>query len=213
MWDERIEELVQFQQKHGHCEVPDDSDEYEDLSAWIRQIRSSYYASHGDDDDEKTNDIGLTEDRIDDLQNLGLELYLLRPVQRGKRRLKELIAYKRLHGHHFRGPSNSADFRKLSSWLKKLQTAHELRDKEEVPILMDVQLSQLQTIGYDFNEFNRLVDNKADTLRGTHEDRWNRRVEELKEFKDIHGHLQVPNEAKYASLYRWVRHTRCFLKK
>ena len=205
MWDERIQELIRFQQKHGHCKVPDDSDEYEDLSAWIRQIRAGYA---GDED----TDIELTEERIADLQKLGVKLYLLKPVKRGKRRLRELIAYKRLYGHHYRGPSNSADFPKLTAWLKELQAAHTARDKEgeEVPILINVQLSQLEKIGFNFNEF-KVLDTSSSATRL---DSWNRRLEELKEFKRAHGHFRVPQrDAKYASLYYWMVETRVRYRK
>ena len=40
--------------------------------------------------------------------------------------------------------------------------------------------------------------------RAQHEARWNRRLQELREFKDEHGHLVVPLTPEHRPLHNWV---------
>jgi len=214
MWEDRMQELIKFQQQHGHCEVPtDDSDEYEDLSGWIRQVRSSYASRRRGEETE----VHLTAERLGDLQNLGLQLCLMKPMRLGKRRLKELIAYKRLYGHHYRVrvPSNSTDFPKLTNWLKKLQAASLKREKEEIPILMEIQLSQLEKIGYEFQGYddpNHLA--AREITVSVKQKSWDQRVDELNEFKRAHGHFRVPvDKAEYGGLCKWVTYVRTEYRK
>ena len=158
MWNEqRMQELIQFQQQHGHCDVPADDEQYENLSSWIRQVRSSYHTilRNGRGDKLKlSEEVELTESHIADLENLGLDLDLLAPAKSGKRRLKQLLEYKRFYGRHYRaGASTSPGFVKLTEWLENLREANDVRSSGgEIPILMDVQLSQLKRIGYDIEQ-------------------------------------------------------------
>eukprot|EP00526_Cylindrotheca_closterium_P002845 CAMPEP_0113656942 /NCGR_PEP_ID=MMETSP0017_2-20120614/30733_1 /TAXON_ID=2856 /ORGANISM="Cylindrotheca closterium" /LENGTH=982 /DNA_ID=CAMNT_0000570739 /DNA_START=80 /DNA_END=3028 /DNA_ORIENTATION=- /assembly_acc=CAM_ASM_000147 len=210
--EQHIQELRDFKHQHGHCRVPNDDEEYKKLSTWIHQIRSAYARLQRGDEAE----ICLTEECIAELKSIGLRLSMVSSEARGKRRLKELIEFRRVHGH-FQVPRNCTQFPRLSSWLAKLRIVYHKRQRgEDISILVDTQLSALEKIGYDFHHSHVQNSQKRNGNRirkrgqqcGPDLDgvRWNQRVQELQKFKEKHGHFKVPaNAEEYKYLYSWVR--------
>jgi len=63
-FDERIEDLKRFKEKHGHCDVSQSSKEYTSLANWSNNMRSAYKGKG------KTK---MTEDRIHRLEAIGFK--------------------------------------------------------------------------------------------------------------------------------------------
>ncbi|CAJ1932822.1 unnamed protein product [Cylindrotheca closterium] len=215
MWEQHIQELKDFKQQHGHCRVPKDDEEHKTLSTWIQKIRSSFARLQRQEEPE----IDLTEERISELKSIGLRISLVDSEGRWKRRLKELIEFRRINGN-FQVPRNCKEFPHLSSWLTKLRITHNKRQRgEDISILMETQLSKLEKIGYDFRNVQNLrqsisssnsntsrVRTKGNQRSRDHYDvRWNQRVQELAKFKEENGHFEVPGHVEaYNQLHYWM---------
>eukprot|EP00526_Cylindrotheca_closterium_P003732 CAMPEP_0113639520 /NCGR_PEP_ID=MMETSP0017_2-20120614/20731_1 /TAXON_ID=2856 /ORGANISM="Cylindrotheca closterium" /LENGTH=1249 /DNA_ID=CAMNT_0000550735 /DNA_START=34 /DNA_END=3783 /DNA_ORIENTATION=- /assembly_acc=CAM_ASM_000147 len=231
MWEQHIQELKDFKRQHGHCRVPKDDEAFRKLSTWIHHIRSSYARLQRGEEGE----IDLTEERIAELKSLGLRLSTVNSEARGKRRLKELIEFRRINGH-FQVPRNCTQFPRLPSWLAKLRIAYNKRQRgEDISSSKDSQLSELEKIGYEFHHAhvqNSRESNENIIPKGAGQQRgkriatvglqrgdladviWTQRVEELRKFKEEHGHFKVPsNDEAHRPLYNWMNNNqRHFVK-
>ena len=84
-WETRFDQLVQYNAKHGDCNVPDGQGK---LGNWVRTQRGAYKAG------------SLLQDRIDRLDSIGFlwALVVKGPSVPWKTSFNELIKYKSKHG-------------------------------------------------------------------------------------------------------------------
>lgn len=138
VWNDRYDELVQYKQLHGHCNVPQTSPG--ELGKWVKHQRD-YYSNlqHG-----RLHRAGtLTDDKIERLNALGFEWRLIQMVG-WDQRFAELCEYKRLHGHT-NVPTQTSGA--LGRWVSKQRIHMTYRKKGDYSQLSDERIDKLNSIG------------------------------------------------------------------
>jgi len=172
-WEEMIEALKQYKDKHGNCNVPNNSSDHKYLYNWIRSRRAAY------------RNQTINKDEIERLDAIGFAWSVL--DSRWEEMIEALKQYKDKHGD-CNVPNKYTDNTQLANWVRSK------RERYRNNTLDKDQISQLENIGFKWN-----------TLDST----WGLMIEELKEYKSIHGDCNVPyNWKNNLSLARWLRNQR-----
>jgi len=192
---ERVQELAQYKAETGHCNVPR---RYGSLGNFVNKQRQL----HRKHLEGKTT--SLTPERIRVLEQLGLQWSVdARAVTRQKNervwmeRYGELREYQRTHGT-CRVPSDHPNT-KLVSWVKAQR-------KEYRRVLLkggggeggDVTTTSLTP------ERIQLLDAIGFEASSAHDELFEARMAELREYKDRHGDTLVPITYKNRGLAQWV---------
>eukprot|EP00526_Cylindrotheca_closterium_P011201 CAMPEP_0113642250 /NCGR_PEP_ID=MMETSP0017_2-20120614/22193_1 /TAXON_ID=2856 /ORGANISM="Cylindrotheca closterium" /LENGTH=391 /DNA_ID=CAMNT_0000553659 /DNA_START=46 /DNA_END=1221 /DNA_ORIENTATION=+ /assembly_acc=CAM_ASM_000147 len=164
-FQERFEELCAYKEAHGNCRVPGLYEKNRKLGRWVSTMRSYYR------DPEKKQTIEWKE-RFAQLDALGFEC----EVNSWQERFEELCAYKEANGH-CRVTRKYEKNKRLANWVKKMRTYHKDHDKKENHVWMK-RFAQLETIGFEWGFGNA--------------NNWERRMNELRAFKEANGHCRVP---------------------
>ena len=98
-------------------------------------------------------------------------------------RFEQLVAFKKLHGH-CNVPQCYKENKQLGKWVRNIRQRRDRLSKKQIKLLDD--------IGFDWG-----------TRLGSD---WETQFEALVEFKQQHGHCNVPVSAK--NLYMWIQNTR-----
>jgi len=187
-FDERFKDLVDFQQKFGHCDVPrKKSSEYQSLGKWCDQLRVSYKKIQN----RKTPAIKLTEDRMRQLEDAGFKLS---PCTFDKR-YAELMKFKEKFGHCNVTREKSAEYKSLGNWCSSLRRAYKKIQKNETPNykLTEENIQQLEDGGFKLSLTT-----------------FDKRYAELMRYKEKFHHCDVPQKAsvEHPSLGMWCSHMR-----
>jgi hypothetical protein len=184
-WDDRYKEVEAFHKKHGHSNVP--STLKNKLSRWVEHQRQNH----------RMKESKLTAERIARLDKLGFRWATKKQkVSTKLERMRqeswlemyeELKAFKKKHGHcKVPKESNNKDLDPLGSWVT-IQRRSRIRMPQNRKDLLD----------------------KLDFLWVT--DNWDAMYEELLNFKQEHGHTEVPGNK--SSLDHWCRKQRSRMRK
>jgi Helicase associated domain len=99
---------------------------------------------------------------------------------------------------HCNVPIRAKKYPKLGLWVKE-QRRHYTLMKQGKPSHMTIErYHQLNAINFCYD---------------THDSTWNQRLDELREFKKVHGNCIVPTNYKDSKLATWVHHQRRQFKK
>ena len=165
-WDERLDELTKYKAEHGDCSVPKS---YGPLGHWVTSQRTARRKDK------------LSEERIQKLDNLGLEWSSNGNTRYWDERLDELRKYKAEHGHcnvpQGQGP--------LGTWV------HNQRQREGT--LSEENIQKLDDVGFVWN-----------TQGG--QKTWDERLNDLMRYKAEHGDCNVPQG--HGTLGIWVHNQR-----
>lgn len=191
-WDENYERLKNFFICYGHSNIPENNEELSDLAQWYRIQKR--YVEKGKLSKKKTK---LLEE-IDCSSKKAIEetphVITTQNVIKFKVwffMYKELITFHFDNGHS-NVPSNTKN-RKLRKWVE------EQRINFEKGLLTEKQIELLNQLNFDFNP---------------EETYWMKKYEQLKEFIQKNGHMDLPKNSKeYAPLLIWVRKQRQLLKR
>jgi len=138
-FDERIEELKRFKEKHGHCDISQKSKEYTSLGGWSNNMRSGYKGKG------KTK---MNEDRIRRLEAIGFKWTLPSANDRSKNsfdeRIEELKRFKEKHGHCYVS-SRSKEYTSLGAWSRKTRSGYKGKGKMK---LTEDRIHRLEAIGF-----------------------------------------------------------------
>ncbi len=182
-WEDRVEELIKFREKHGHCEVPFNYPEFPKLGQFVNTMRT------------RRNSRSLSPDRQAKLDEIGFAWETsrksdIRKDESGintiwKTRFDELLRYKQVYGD-CNVPSTWEENKSLANWVT---VQRQQKKREELSPECE---RLLQEIGFAWE------------LRGATQS-WESRYAELLKFKEIHGDCDVPRECSDSpALYRWV---------
>ena len=162
LWNGNYEKLLAFKAKYGHCRVPK-SHSYHSLSIWVSNVRKRTHA--------------LTPRKKLLLNRAGF-VWNVREAE-WKKRLAELKAYHKRHGHC---RITNKGYRELGVWASELRAAK--------PRLSRARVTALGRLGFEWTP---------------HKTEWKNRFAELKAFKKKFGHCLVPME-NYSNmrLAHWV---------
>eukprot|EP00980_Cylindrotheca_fusiformis_P007464 scaffold1538_cov109-Cylindrotheca_fusiformis.AAC.6 len=151
IWESRFQELVDWKNKHGHCEVPQKNGS---LGRWVHRQRENKHKNN------------LSLDRETKLNELGFvwRQKTSRPTDTWDERYDQLVDYKNEHGD-CNVPQSYEEIPGLGRWVNRQRTA---KAKSE---LDPERISKLKSLGFSFNtknflweaRFRELVDFKNKT--------------------------------------------------
>jgi len=155
-WEERYEELVEFNANFGHCKVPR---LYNGLGKWVADQRQKYSKLL---QSKKTN---MTPEKAQKLTDLGMiwVVFKLPPKEeRAERkpwaeRFQELLAFQNEHGHTV-VPQH---FPVLGHWVHTQRVHYKLMKQGRKSLMTPEQAFQLADIGFTFEVMPR----KKSTVR------------------------------------------------
>mmetsp|Transcript_34986 Transcript_34986/g.76532 ORF Transcript_34986/g.76532 Transcript_34986/m.76532 type:complete len:315 (-) Transcript_34986:42-986(-) len=185
---EKLQELHQYKLIHGDCSVPR---RYGPLGNFVNKQRQLYRKFQSGD--EKSS---LTPERIKALNDLGFEWTADAKAASKHRNQKlwlgwfeKLKKYHREHGT-CRIPSDYDDV-KLATWVKTQRKEYRRAIRGEKSTLNPERIALLSTLDFE-----------ASSL---YEDLWDVRIQELRQYKKLHGDTLVPiSYAANPSLAQWV---------
>ena len=117
------------------------------------------------------------------------------------KRIEELKRFKEKHGHCDISQSKSSkEYNSLAQWSTSMRCAYKGNAKSKLP---EDRIRRLEEIGFKWNLSSSTDRSDISFLE---------RIEELKRFKDKHGHCNVSrsmSSQEYNSLVQWSANTRC----
>lgn len=184
-WEQRFAELADYQKEHGHCRVPSGWAHNPQLANWVGVQRRRYKQGK------------LSDERVQQLQSLGFD-WSVEPFTPGGAEsateeeqwtamLEGLRAYRAMRGNCLVPQRWKEDVR-LADWVSDQRTAYHRG------LLSLDKIHELEALGFDWDPIST---------------RWDEMYQKLVEFKNEHGHTNVPQGVpKYTELATWVRNQR-----
>jgi hypothetical protein len=183
-WSRQYDQLVEFKQKKGHCDVPRRHEQDKILGQWVTTQRTNHI----------NNKLRLDRKRL--LDEIGFT-WTCESAQTTNDKLwhqqcEKLVEFKRKKGHCI-VPRYEQD-RSLGGWVNNQRTFY--RNNK----LQQDRKRLLDEIGFVW---------KADSANN--DKLWHQQHEKLVEFKQKNGHCQVPHKYEQdKSLGNWVRKQRVY---
>jgi superfamily II DNA or RNA helicase len=176
-WDTWFGKLKAFKERFSHCNVETDWEEDPALAGWVSAQRT------------RRNKGLLYPERIRLLDELGFvwDFQIQKTQETWMKWYRELENYTREQGnsHVPRTYTNT----KLASWVW-IQRSRRNKFYGNSPSLTNEQISLLDKLGFRWD---------------ANEEKWAERFEQLKRFKEEHGHFEIEQEGDDVSdLSRWV---------
>mmetsp|Transcript_37453 Transcript_37453/g.79000 ORF Transcript_37453/g.79000 Transcript_37453/m.79000 type:complete len:567 (+) Transcript_37453:18-1718(+) len=210
-WSTRYNELCEFRKTNGHCVVPRSNGR---LGAWVEKQRiehKKYRAmkeNRRDDDDDVPKTI-LTDERVQKMNDIGF-VWDVREKQ-FEEKLGQLRIFKEMNGHidpRFMNGQLALWVRKYEQQYRKYSDAAAAGIDGETlsAILPENRRIALENVGFCRSMLDQPRARVAKNRRAT----WEERFEELKEYKEEHGHCVVPKN--HGPLGSWVRAQRHLMK-
>jgi len=183
-WEERYQELRNFRDANGHCLVPK---KYGSLGSWVRAQRHLM---------KEQGTVGsfeggvLSEERVDRLNRLGF-VWDVHEWQ-WNRTFHELLDYKMEHNT----TNVPMSYGGLGLWVFNQRAYYNSYRKGKPSHMTPARLEKLKSIGFEFDLGRKLL-SAAD-------ERWQSRLNELKEYREQFGTLRV-QKSKNPCLYNWCQ--------
>ena len=189
-WLSSLEQLKEYQKKHGDCIVPRGYAENPRLASWVAEQRKQYKLMK----DGKQSSI--TPERVLMLQELGFSWNAQEAAW--TRHMKDLKQFRAETGHcHV--PLNHEKYPKLGLWIKEQRRHYTLMKQGKQSHMTDERKAELEAVGMCWD---------------THEATWLERLRELSNFRERYGTCIVPtNYVENPKLGTWVHHQRRQYKK
>jgi len=152
----------------------------------------------------------LTAERTGALNNLGFDWVLGRGGgsendTNWELRLEEFRVFRQIHGH-CRVPSKYPKNPSLGKWVSKMRSEFKKRENGQQSSLTVERIAELNNLGFEW------VLGRGH--RSSNLPIWKLRLEELREFHQIHGHCRVPQRyPQNPSLGKWVSKMRSEFQK
>eukprot|EP00581_Thalassiosira_minuscula_P008441 CAMPEP_0183708502 /NCGR_PEP_ID=MMETSP0737-20130205/4808_1 /TAXON_ID=385413 /ORGANISM="Thalassiosira miniscula, Strain CCMP1093" /LENGTH=465 /DNA_ID=CAMNT_0025936395 /DNA_START=226 /DNA_END=1620 /DNA_ORIENTATION=- len=160
-WENRIQDLVKFKEKHGHCNVPLKGED-RDLAKFVMNQRY-YYKTRL----EQKN--SLTSQRIEDLEKIGFVWTLkgrrdgdrfLNNEEKWERNIEELKKFKDKFGHV--NVAKSGEYVELGQFIGNQRYFYRRRLKGESNSLSDDRIQTLSDLGFEWKLRNKGSGSKID---------------------------------------------------
>jgi hypothetical protein len=189
IFSERLEMLKEFKNTHGHIIVPSRVTKYNLLYRWCSGLKKGYAQWKAGE----RNRHGINYAQVKQLEAIGFKLDTKRPlVTRNtfEEKLKKLREFREKYGH-----TNVSTHHHLYWWCYRIRIAYKLWVKGDINAegLTDEKVKRLEELGFEWNPSVRC---KKEYME--------RKFQELLDFKQNHGHFNVPHSQKNSrSLYVW----------
>ena len=163
-WQSRLALLQKYREQHGHCRVPQ---RYEmdgvKLGYWLHKQRSE-----GNDLRKGKPAVGITQERIDQLEAVGMEWSVERaPAMMPHWQTKfELLRQFRERTGHCQVPlSHEMDGFKLGRWVDCQRHEYKKHREGKPSKITRERIDQLESIGFDWNTYEANWQSKLELLR------------------------------------------------
>ena len=220
-WQRRFEELRQFQEEHGHCNIPRNE---KALRNWIQKQRAAYklYLQRIESDDDRlvgnrTNGPSpLTVEQVDTLNSIGFIWNV--HDWRFQQNLQELQEFYENNGHinidnMLSSTTSDGDLKLLSKWLYRQKEEYKKYLNGIESTLTNEKRESLEKLGFHIGMFEE-EHSSVKKYRVFNRTSWEGQYQDLVEFKTQHNHCIVPrNVEAYTKLSGWVQHQRAEKKK
>ena len=189
-WEGHFQKLVQFKEVHGHCQVPHNyTVDDVSLGRWVSTQRLKYPKYLAGKDSQ------MPKELINQLNSIGFDWGIFMMEWKGA--FEKLVHFKELHGH-CRVPQNYAvDDVNLVSWVTTQRSNYwKYLGGKHSPMTQEL-IDQLNSIGFEWKLHTRIG--------------WEVYFEKLVQFKESHGHCQVPSNYTVdndVNLGNWVNNQR-----
>ena len=187
-WETRFDELKEYKSQHGNCDVPQ-KDDY--LGRFVDKQRQMYREGK------------LKQDRIDSLEAMGFEWGARTRSGAWEGKFEELKQYKEMHGHCL---VPQVDGGRLGRWV-----VNQRQTRKQGKLPLD-RIELLNSIDFIWNA-------KKTTRRAAARDwsvvrsKWEAKFDELKQYKEMHGHCRNLTTTEGGKLGQWVQNQRRTRKK
>ena len=187
VWEARLQELKDFKEEHGHCNVSYKQGGPGGLGKWVQHQRRC----------QKYNLTSMDSSHIQKLNDIGFQ-WSVRDVK-WDAQFQELKEFKKQHGH-----CNVPATHRLGKWVQEQRRNRKGRKGRRS--LDPCRIRQLEEEGFQWQLFSRL-DREKGADKPADVDRLETRFQELKDFKEEHGHCDVPLEHP-GGLGTWIKSQR-----
>lgn len=194
-WQKHYEELVQYKEENGHCNVPARFSKNRRLGIWVSAQRQQYkQLSAASDGSKPRRAAPLTQERINLLNDLGFTWTIRSRDSLGEswnQRLDELKQYKQQFGSCL-VPSRYPPNPELGIWVGTQRTQYRLYQQAKQSgnrilhstAMSEDRICQLEELGFIW------------ALRTGPDNGWRKHIGELADFRANHGHCAVPGNYK-----------------
>jgi predicted chitinase len=143
-WEDRLSELADYREIHGHSNVPHRYSENTQLARWVGRQRCQYafYV--------KGKESSMTLSRIQELESMGFEwrVYYVHAAWEG--RLSELASYHEIYGN-CNVPHNYSENSKLATWVKTQRNQYRLHLEGKKSYMTLSRIQELERLGFKWN--------------------------------------------------------------
>ena len=189
-FEERLEILVQFKERHGHCNVPKTYKEDKFLANWCSKIRYNKKTKLPSTSSEFKSQ--LTIERIALLDEIGFQWSLKRPVEEYFHHLEK---FKEKYGHlNVPQDYKENDF-SLGQWVSSIRNSYKCMQTGTGTLnyrLTKQMIERLESMGFTWQRlrsFEYQINTKIYKKPGSKT--FDSRFQELVEYKEKHGHCNV----------------------
>mmetsp|Transcript_13386 Transcript_13386/g.17033 ORF Transcript_13386/g.17033 Transcript_13386/m.17033 type:complete len:429 (-) Transcript_13386:177-1463(-) len=140
-WDRKFNDLLEFKQQHGHCDVPQTYAPNPKLGVWVNKQRMEHKNR------EDGNISTLTDERLERLQGIGFRWAKRRGQVRWDEKYAELIQYAAKFGNcHV--PTKYKENTALGRWVSTQRAEYKKYCKGEKSSLTAEKIQRLDSIGF-----------------------------------------------------------------
>jgi Helicase associated domain len=194
-WQKHYEELLQYKQEHGHCNVPARYASNRRLGIWVSAQRQQYkQISSAYEEDKPRRPTPLTQERIDQLNALGFTWTIRSRDNFGEswnQKFEELKEYRAQYGNCL-VPSRYPPNPELGIWVGTQRTQYRLFQEAKESgsgalhgtSMNEDRIRQLEELGFVW------------ALRNGSDTTWRKHINDLSDFQGNHGHCCVPAHYK-----------------
>jgi len=180
LFEKRLQDLVAFKSKFGHCAVPRTYPENPSLGQWCKRMRGAYNAIQKG----KKTSYNVSPERIKQLEEIGFKWKLVDNDKTFEKRIQDLIAFKSKFGHCDVRRTYSGD-PSLGRWCKNMREAYKAynaiqKGKKTSYNVSPERIKQLEAIGF-----------KWKMRRADNDETFEKRFRDLVAFKEKYGHCNV----------------------
>ncbi|KAL3758562.1 hypothetical protein ACHAWU_008316 [Discostella pseudostelligera] len=184
-WEDRYNELKEFKKMSGHCNVPKVYTKNPSLGYWVNEQRFQYRRKM------KGQSSYMTDEKVQALNELEFKWSLREANGSWENWIKELRKYKDKHGD-IDVPLKYVHNQGLGAFVNRQRTEYRKLQQGLQTSLTKERIQSLNDLGFKW------------AIRVSRTP-WESRLDELKRFKDEHGHCNVPSTyPKNQPLAYWV---------
>ena len=157
-FEDRMKELKDYKDKHGHCRVSRNDARHYSLGSWCYNVRGSFRSAQKQESEVSSI---LSQDEINSLNEIGFDWTMKEPRQMKSfdERLQDLRQFKEMFGHT-RVPTGYEKNPSLAYWCNNVRNAYKMKSsgKKQYIALNKKRIDALEEIGFEFGKRNRRND-------------------------------------------------------